>query len=57
MSEDYATISLPKSFVRKIDEVVENKEFGYSSRAELIKEAIRKLLLEYGVKFGDADKD
>jgi len=53
MTEDYSSISLPKSFVKKIDEIVDNKEYGYSSRAEFIKEAIRLHLTKYGVRFGE----
>lgn len=48
MSEGYVTISLPESFVKKIDEVVDIKEFGYSSRAEFVKEAVRLRLRELG---------
>lgn len=51
MSNGYDSISLPKSFVKKIDEIIENPEFGYSSRAEFIKEAVRKQFKEYGIDF------
>jgi len=51
MSEGYDSISLPKSFVKKIDELVAKPELGYSSRAEFIKEAVRKQFKEYGIEF------
>jgi len=50
MSERYVTISLPESFVKKIDEVIDNKDFGYSSRAEFVKESIRNRLRELGIQ-------
>jgi Arc/MetJ-type ribon-helix-helix transcriptional regulator len=51
MSEGYVSVSLPKSFVNKIDELMENSDLGYSSRAEVIKDAVRDLLLKYGINF------
>ncbi|UYP46496.1 hypothetical protein NEF87_002781 [Candidatus Lokiarchaeum ossiferum] len=40
----FASISLPEPFVEEyIDKILENPKFGYSSRAEVIKEAVRKL--------------
>ena len=40
----YVTIKLPKSLVEQIDEVLEQQNLGYASRAELVKDAIRKYL-------------
>ena len=40
----YVTIKLPKSLVEQIDEVLEQQSLGYASRAELVKDAVRKLL-------------
>ena len=40
----YVTIKLPKSLVEQIDEVLEQQNLGYASRAELVKDAVRKLL-------------
>ena len=57
MTEEYSSISLLKSFVKKIDEIVKNKEYGFSSRAEFVKEAIRVHLQKYGVKFGEEEND
>jgi metal-responsive CopG/Arc/MetJ family transcriptional regulator len=51
MSEGYDSISLPKSFVKKIDEIISKAELRYSSRAEFIKEAVRKQFKEYGFDF------
>ena len=44
MSHDYVSVSLPKSLINRIDEIIRNRDYGYSSRAEFIKEAIRKHL-------------
>ncbi len=41
MSYDYISVSLPKPLVGKIDRVIKDTNYGYSSRAEFIKEAIR----------------
>ena len=40
----YTTIALPNELVSEIDEIVESKKRGYSSRAELIKESVRVIL-------------
>ncbi len=57
MTEEYSSVSLPKSFAKKIDEIVNNKEYGFSSRAEFVKEAIRAHFQRYGVKFGEEEND
>jgi len=41
----YTTIALPDELMREIDLVVRSKKYGYKSRPELVKEAIRNLLL------------
>ena len=38
------SLSFPKFLLKEIDEVVKNK--GYSSRSELIRDAVRKYILE-----------
>lgn len=44
----YISIQLPKDFVEKyIDSVVEHSEFGYSSRPEFVKAAVRSFSSEY----------
>ena len=40
----YTTIALPDEMVKEIDEIVKQKKRGYTSRAELIKEAVRILI-------------
>jgi len=57
MTEGYSSISLPKSFIKKIDMVVENTSYGYSSRAEFVKEAIREHLKTFKVYFEEKDQD
>lgn len=44
--KSYVGISIPKPLVDEIDPLVNNKIKGYTSRAEFVKEAIRKLLRE-----------
>ena len=47
MNHDYVSVSLPKTLIDKIDEIIRNRDYGYSSRAEFIKEAIRKHLSKF----------
>lgn len=37
----WKTVQLPQQLLLRVDEVVERPEFGYTSRAEFIKEAVR----------------
>ena len=39
-------IALPENLIKEIDKVVKKKDWGYQSRAELAKDAIRQLLLK-----------
>jgi metal-responsive CopG/Arc/MetJ family transcriptional regulator len=48
MVAKYMSVSLPKAFIEKIDEVIENTELGYKSRPEFIKDAVRRHLEQYG---------
>ena len=41
----YIDISLPKELVDEVDKMV--GRYGYRSRPELIKDAIRRLLIDY----------
>jgi len=40
----YVTIKLPKDLVEQIDLVLEKQSLGYSSRAEIVKDAVRGFL-------------
>lgn len=40
----YTSISLPDEMIVEIDKKIQNKKLGYSSRADLIKDAIRRIL-------------
>jgi metal-responsive CopG/Arc/MetJ family transcriptional regulator len=41
----YVTVKIPKELAREIDEFIEeSKNLGYISRAELVKDAVRRLL-------------
>ena len=40
----YTTIALPDELVKEIDLVIKSKKKGYTSRGELVKEAVRNLL-------------
>ncbi|MCK5107188.1 MAG: ribbon-helix-helix protein, CopG family [Nanoarchaeota archaeon] len=40
----YTTIAIPDELADELDVIVENKKRGYSSRGELVKDAIRQLL-------------
>ena len=57
MVERYKSLSLPEELLSYIDDVIEIDKFGYKTRAEFVKEAIRTSLREldmfnisYGVK-------
>ncbi len=39
----YTTIQLPEGIISLIDELIDMKTYGYSSRAEVVKEAVRDL--------------
>lgn len=42
---DYITVQLPSDFViEMIDPMVKKKKLGYSSRAEVVKEAVRNFI-------------
>lgn len=46
MSEEYITLKLPKSLVEEIDRfIAENPQLGYKSRAEVVKEAVRQMII------------
>jgi metal-responsive CopG/Arc/MetJ family transcriptional regulator len=40
----YISVKLPKSLADEIDKVLRNSSLGYSSRAEVVKDAVRDLL-------------
>jgi len=42
----YTNIALPDDLIEQIDNIIKKKGYGYKSRAELAKEAIRNLLRE-----------
>ncbi|MBW2966313.1 ribbon-helix-helix domain-containing protein [Candidatus Woesearchaeota archaeon] len=41
---NYTNIALPNDLVAKIDEIIKKSNFGYRSRGEFAKEAVRMLL-------------
>ena len=41
-ADNYTTIKLPKEFAELIDELVSDKKLGYSSRTEVVKQAVRE---------------
>jgi len=44
---EYAPVKIPKSLLEEVDKAV--GKFGYRSRTEFVKDAIRNLLREYGM--------
>lgn len=42
--KDYVNVSIPKTLIEEIDEIIKEKKKGYTSRAELIKDSIRDKL-------------
>jgi len=43
--EKYAQVKLPKTLVVEVDKLIGT--FGFTSRAEIVKSALRSLLLDY----------
>ena len=42
----YTNIALPDDLIAQIDNIIKKRGFGYKSRAEFTKEAVRNLLKE-----------
>ena len=51
MPEKYSTISIPESLIEILDKIIDAR-IGYTSRAEVVKEAIRDKVLEIREKYG-----
>lgn len=46
MRSKYHNVSLHEDLIKKIDELIKKGKLGYRSRAEVVSEAVRKLLKE-----------
>lgn len=57
MADDYVTVSLPEPIIDKIDKVIKAKGLGFQSRPEFVKDAVRRLLQDYGVGLTSEDND
>jgi metal-responsive CopG/Arc/MetJ family transcriptional regulator len=57
MVDDYITVSLPKSLIRKIDETIKNTDLGYKSRPEFIKDSVRRLFEQLNVPIADIEQN
>ncbi len=55
MGGEYVTIKLPKNLVDEIDSFV--GKYGFVSRTEVVKEAVRRLFREYMVLRGGEKAD
>jgi len=44
VKDEYITIRIPRDLTQKIDKIIDAKQYGYRSRAEFVKEAIREKL-------------
>jgi len=53
--DEYTTIKIPKEFATMIDELVEDKRLGFTSRAEVVKQAVREYH-EKMIKFSQRDR-
>ena len=40
----YTTVALPNTLMDEVDEIIKVKKKGYTSRGELVKDAVRNLL-------------
>jgi metal-responsive CopG/Arc/MetJ family transcriptional regulator len=41
---EYTTLRLPRVLIKQVDDLVKNSDLGYTSRAELVKDAVRTFL-------------
>ncbi len=46
MVSKYTNVALPEELIQEIDKVVKDSGIGYTSRGEVVKEAVRKFLKE-----------
>ncbi|MCD6509314.1 MAG: ribbon-helix-helix protein, CopG family [Thermoprotei archaeon] len=42
----WRTVQLPEDLLSQVDRIIENRELGYTSRSEFIKEAVRLRIIE-----------
>jgi metal-responsive CopG/Arc/MetJ family transcriptional regulator len=47
MGEEYTTIKLPTDLLEKIEKLIQSKKYGFRTKPEFIKEAIRQELKYY----------
>ncbi|MAE42711.1 CopG family transcriptional regulator [Candidatus Woesearchaeota archaeon] len=47
MVAKYVNVGLPIEMIKNIDRVVKSRKFGYKSRSEFVKEAVRRSLEKY----------
>ncbi len=45
-AKTFTTVALPDELMEEIDIIIKSNKMGYRSRPELVKEAVRKLLIE-----------
>jgi len=50
MRKKYIGIALPESLIKEMDQIIKQDKFGYKSRAELTKDAIRQLIVHLNLK-------
>ena len=48
-SKKYSSVSISKTLIEKIEEVLERKDSTYSSKTEFIKDAIRTKLRDFDI--------
>jgi|YelNatPaOPRAMG01_1025707.scaffolds.fasta_scaffold244778_2 metal-responsive CopG/Arc/MetJ family transcriptional regulator len=54
----YSTVRIPKELVDQIDAFLKKQSLGYTSRAEVVKDAVRSFLEKKGyISEGVKDKD
>ena len=49
MIKKYRSMSLPEELLNYIDDIVKSNKFGYRTKAEFVKEAVRDSLKDLGV--------
>jgi len=46
----YRGVNIPEELMREIEKIINKKKYGFTSKAEFIKQAIREKLQEYNGK-------
>jgi Arc/MetJ-type ribon-helix-helix transcriptional regulator len=52
MTDEYTTVRLPKKLVDQVDSFLQTQSLGYTSRADVVKDAVRDFLEKMSMNRG-----